>query len=233
MIRKFLDTEGASAHNRFQAWRARNQRAVFLTLETRTRANLHSARCQHLGSGPPYFLSDNGLNSLTSQQKVCGPDSELRAWATENGVTVKICKHCVRNGLVQAQDLTLPIPTVEPDGLDLSEELVGLEGAPLLKLILHRRRERKLREAKIAEALKRGPLRCEVPGCQFDFERTYGILGRRYAQVHHLLPLSDREEDTPTTLVELAVVCANCHVMIHRGGKNRQIDYLITNTASL
>lgn len=104
------------------------------------------------------------------------------------------------------------------------------EGAPSLRLTIHRRRERKLREAKIADAIKRGRLRCEVPGCQFDFERTYGTLGRGYAQVHHILPLADRGEDTPTALADLAVVCANCHVMNHRDGESRQIDRLITNT---
>jgi len=52
MITEFLDTEGASAHDRFQAWRTKHQDGVFLTLETRTRANLHGARCTHLGSGP-------------------------------------------------------------------------------------------------------------------------------------------------------------------------------------
>ncbi len=110
---------------------------------------------------------------------------------------------------------------------------MGLEGAALRRLTIHRRREWKLREAKIAEALKRGRLRCDVPGCRFDFEKTYGSLGRGYAQVHHLRQLSDRDEDTPTSLADLAVVCANCHAMIHRGGKNRQIDALITKTASL
>jgi 5-methylcytosine-specific restriction protein A len=83
-------------------------------------------------------------------------------------------------------------------------------------LTIHRRREWKLREAKIAEALK-----------LFDFERTYGTLGRGYAQVHHLRRLADRGEDTTTALADLAVVCANCHVMIHRGGKNRQINRLV------
>jgi 5-methylcytosine-specific restriction endonuclease McrA len=225
MIKTFLDRTGVSAHNRFQVWRTEHQRGVFLTLDTRTHANLHGARCPHFGSGPPYFLSDDGLGSLTTKKKVCGAELELFSWATENGVTVSRCTQCVQKRLVGRG----PTPPFSIAPHDLSEELEGLEGAALRRLTLHRRRERRLRDAKIAEALKRGRLRCEVPGCRFDFQNTYGTLGSGYAQVHHIRPLSDRGEDTRTSLHDLAVVCANCHVMIHRGGECRQLDGLIAD----
>lgn len=112
---------------------------------------------------------------------------------------------------------------------DVPEELVGLEGASLQRMVAHRRRERRLREAKIAQALKRaeGKLRCEVPGCDFDFERVYGSLGAGYAQVHHLDTLSKRSGPSRTSLDRLAIVCANCHAMIHRHGQNRSLKLLI------
>lgn len=70
-----------------------------------------------------------------------------------------------------------------------AEELVGLEGSALQRLIVHRRRERKLRERKIQVALNRTKrLACEVPGCGFDFADAYGALAVGYAQVHHLSP---------------------------------------------
>jgi hypothetical protein len=51
--------------------------------------------------------------------------------------------------------------------------------------------------------------------CGFDFGHTYGDHGRGYIECHHLRPLSMNEErDTP--LKEVAVLCANCHRMIHR-----------------
>ncbi len=60
MIKQFLDSGDHSVHDEFQEWRAKHQAAVFLNLETKTSARLHGTRCQHLGSGPPYFcLSDN------------------------------------------------------------------------------------------------------------------------------------------------------------------------------
>ncbi len=107
------------------------------------------------------------------------------------------------------------------------EDLRAMEGPGRIGLIRHRRREWKLRDAKIKGALHDGRLRCEVPDCGFDFHEVYGRVGLRYAQVHHLKPLSDRSAPTETKLSDLAVICANCHVMIHRGGKCRPLEGLI------
>ena len=115
-----------------------------------------------------------------------------------------------------------------PELLSELEEYVGLEGAALRRMTVHRKREAKLRRAKIADSIHRsGRLLCEVPGCGFDFERTYGEVGRGYAHVHHLLPLSDGDENRPTRLADLAVICANCHAMVHRGGACRPLASLL------
>ncbi|MDX2193329.1 MAG: HNH endonuclease [Gemmatimonadales bacterium] len=106
----------------------------------------------------------------------------------------------------------------------------AVEGARREQLVAHRRRERGLREAKIAEALTRsrdGRLRCEVPGCGFDFERTYGAARRGYIQIHHMKPLGDWAKGERPRLEELALVCANCHAMIHAGGRSRRLETLI------
>lgn len=110
---------------------------------------------------------------------------------------------------------------------DYEHEIEGREGETSSKFTKHRRREGKLRAAKIRQALKDNDdrLLCEVPGCGFDFLETYGELGREYAHVHHLVPLSEAPpEGAIKTLDELAIVCANCHAMIHRGGKCRRLD---------
>jgi 5-methylcytosine-specific restriction enzyme A len=71
-----------------------------------------------------------------------------------------------------------------------------------------------------AEATASGKLICEVPNCGFDFKKRYGAIGDGYAQVHHLVPLKNAPFDgRKIFLKDLAVVCANCHVMIHRGGE--------------
>jgi predicted HNH restriction endonuclease len=69
-------------------------------------------------------------------------------------------------------------------------------------------------------------LACEVPGCQFDFQESYGKLGENYAQVHHIRPLADREGISTTRVIDLRVVCANCHAMIHLGGKSRSLNQI-------
>ena len=53
--------------------------------------------------------------------------------------------------------------------------------------------------------------------CGFNFEKVYGERGKNYIEVHHVKPLSDKNDESnvdPST--DLVVVCANCHRMIHR-----------------
>jgi 5-methylcytosine-specific restriction protein A len=109
------------------------------------------------------------------------------------------------------------------------EEVEAVEGEPRMALCRHRARERWLRDEKLAQwrAANNGRLPCEVPGCGFDFFEVYGEIGRDYAQVHHLEPLGDRTRPSQTKLSDLAVVCANCHAMIHSGGGCRPIETLI------
>src|SRR5260221_10524139 len=109
-------------------------------------------------------------------------------------------------------------------------EIEGFEGEQRRRYILHRRREAALRKKKIAAALyeNNGVLKCEVPRCGFDFAVRYGTLGKEFAHVHHLKPLSDSPaEGRAVALKELAIVCANCHAMIHRGGQCRPLAELI------
>ncbi|MCC6929318.1 MAG: HNH endonuclease [Gemmatimonadaceae bacterium] len=106
----------------------------------------------------------------------------------------------------------------------------SLEGERSRSMRTHLRREAGLREAKIAESSRRSPdgrLRCEVPGCAFDFEDRYGVQGKGYIQVHHLEPLSARAEASETSLDELVLICANCHAMVHRDGANRSLQTLL------
>ncbi len=117
---------------------------------------------------------------------------------------------------------------------DADDELGGVEGKLRLRLVRHRHREARLRKAKIAQALRRdGSLVCEVSTCGFNFAEAYGALGANYAQVHHLDPLGMRKESQKTPLKHLAIVCCNCHAMIHRYGESRSLsDVAATMTAA-
>ena len=85
---------------------------------------------------------------------------------------------------------------------------------------LHKRRERSsrvVREAKERHArANNGNLPCEA--CGFDFQELYGDRGRHFIEAHHKVPLSELKEDqiAETFVDDLALVCANCHRMLHK-----------------
>jgi 5-methylcytosine-specific restriction protein A len=95
-----------------------------------------------------------------------------------------------------------------------AEDVTGLEGTLLTRLVRSRERDPKLRQRKTQQVLRdRGELDCEV--CGFNFGKQYGPLGHNYIEVHHVTPLHvvGRRE---TTLADLACLCSNCHRMCHR-----------------
>ena len=56
-------------------------------------------------------------------------------------------------------------------------------------------------------------------GCGFDFKRIYGERGEDYIEAHHLIPLHDLPEGKSVSMnpqKDFAVLCANCHRMVHR-----------------
>ncbi len=59
-----------------------------------------------------------------------------------------------------------------------------------------------------------GQLECEA--CVFDFHKFYGEIGKGYIECHHRTPLASFKVETITTLDDLALVCPNCHRMLHR-----------------
>lgn len=85
---------------------------------------------------------------------------------------------------------------------------------------IHRRRERDssiVQAKKIAAWNTLQKLACEV--CDFDFATRYGQHGENFIECHHRTPLrdADSEKGQTTRLKDLALVCANCHRMLHRG----------------
>ena len=57
--------------------------------------------------------------------------------------------------------------------------------------------------------------RCSV--CGFDFEKVYGIIGRNFIEVHHIVPIHERKEEyVVNPIKDLIPLCSNCHSMIHR-----------------
>lgn len=99
----------------------------------------------------------------------------------------------------------------------LEEEIGAAEGSVLLVRHLRRERSRSLRNKKISASKVLGiPIACEV--CSFDYGTVYGDRGKDFIEVHHVLPLH-ASGPTRTKLKDLALICANCHRMIHRGAQ--------------
>lgn len=113
--------------------------------------------------------------------------------------------------LVDIVELPDKLRTVSED--DVQE--FASEGKLIPRLHMVRERSGKLtRQKKEAVLEVKGNLECEV--CSFDFEAEYGDLGIGFCEVHHRKPLSELDGTVETTLEDLAVVCANCHRMLHR-----------------
>lgn len=88
------------------------------------------------------------------------------------------------------------------------------EGALMTRLHRYRERSRKIVSDKKKHFLKtHGRLFCQA--CGFDFVETYGERGTGFIECHHTVPVSSMEPGRKTKLSELALVCANCHRMIH------------------
>ena len=100
-----------------------------------------------------------------------------------------------------------------------------VEGRTLLKL--HKRKERKpqiVHRKKRAVFAATDRLVCEV--CDFDFAMVYGKLGEGFAECHHRIPLSHLDGESPTRLADLAIICANCHRILHRSRPMMTVEEL-------
>jgi 5-methylcytosine-specific restriction enzyme A len=114
------------------------------------------------------------------------------------------------NGL---RNNSLPTESREHDTCSDGEDSFP-EGKVLYRQHRLRERNRKLIAQVKRDALSKGKLSCSV--CEFDFFKTYGELGQGYIQCHHTIPLASYTLITDTKAKDLALVCANCHCMLHR-----------------
>ena len=84
-----------------------------------------------------------------------------------------------------------------------------------------RKRSRALRN----KVLKKAKGVCSV--CQRDFSQLLDGSGVRVLQVHHRKQLSTRRVPSVTKESDLAVVCANCHLLLHMDhGKTLKVERL-------
>jgi 5-methylcytosine-specific restriction protein A len=100
--------------------------------------------------------------------------------------------------------LTQPVP---------EEDSGAEEGRLLIRRHVVYERDRSLRQRKLDQARQDGrPIACEA--CGFDFAEVYGDRGAGYIECHHIVPLHETGL-ARRRLSDLALLCANCHRMIH------------------
>lgn len=109
----------------------------------------------------------------------------------------------------------------ETSHIDIGEE----DLAERRRYRYHRRIERNARSSALAKQFHGYACQC----CGINFFDQYGELGREYIEAHHLIPLNELPESQPVKLdpsKDFAVLCANCHRMMHRKGAPRTVEGL-------
>jgi 5-methylcytosine-specific restriction protein A len=171
------------------------------------------------------FRNPNGVTLKLSNFKALDPNYEGKGMEAYSKLDKEVFEefssdiklvHQIANEIRQISDnpqLFNEVSKIEND--ETSETDSVKEGQVLYKLHKVRERDRRINEAKKKKVLKEtGSLKCEA--CGFDFEETYGMLGKGYIECHHLIPLANFQVNKETKLEDLALLCSNCHKMIHK-----------------
>ena len=111
------------------------------------------------------------------------------------------------------------IPSIPED------EEEGNEGQVLSRIHRYRERDKMLVQRKKLKFLtEHSRLFCQC--CGFDFEVTYGARGKDFIECHHTKPVSELAVGEKTRLTDLALLCSNCHRIVHRKKPWLSIDEL-------
>jgi 5-methylcytosine-specific restriction protein A len=101
---------------------------------------------------------------------------------------------------------------------DLAEEFAIPPQTSIIetrKYAYHRKVERNRTAARHAKKFHGS--RCQA--CDLSFAERYGEIGKDFIEAHHLRPIATLEEGVPVkydVAADFAVLCSNCHRMIHR-----------------
>ena len=208
----FGDGERIYAH--FVAWRgADHPNGFYLVLYDRTKKKI-------LAEVHKSSVDGTLLSWRYSPARRDGDNEERsRIFEREYGsrdVSLEIPKHQADVGrfLVALGDLAHARVLADSLGAEGRSDIFP-EGRRTERMHLVRERDPALRKrARELAREKHGRLFCSV--CGFDFGKVYGEVGADYIEMHHTIPVSDLGDDGETRLEDVALVCANCHRMLHR-----------------
>ena len=94
----------------------------------------------------------------------------------------------------------------------------AMEGERYKAEAMFRKRSRALIDAKKAKSNGH----CEI--CDLSFKKQYGLTDRDCLIAHHIDPISERSKASKTTLDDIALLCPNCHAVIHAFDEPLSID---------
>jgi 5-methylcytosine-specific restriction enzyme A len=159
-------------------------------------------------------LATGGQAGLTHGGRILEP----QVWESFHGDPARLQQ--------AAEAIRANLGTLAPDALSDPEDS-GVTEAPegnlLTRIHVVRERSRKLVEAKKRAVIAQtGRLACEC--CGFEFEVRYGPPGAGFIECHHKTPVSKLRPGDVTRLADLAVVCANCHRIIHKSAPWRSVE---------
>lgn len=177
------------------------------------------------------------LYSELTGRKIKKEESDL-IWLEESDKCFK-CKEWDKLLLevIPPHEVQLKVHKIEPI-INISSEFKNLqmkderklyqEGKERLKQHIKLEKERNplvIKDAKTAFFRIHGRLYCEI--CGFDFKKVYGELGKNFAEGHHkkMVAGMDKEGDT-VTIDDIAIVCSNCHTMLHRSNPPISVEKL-------
>lgn len=114
----------------------------------------------------------------------------------------------------RSQSRSKPLLKSPPGDKDSAQDLSAFEGIAREVRVIMRNRSEKLR----VEALSRAKGKCQ--SCGIDFSRVLAGKGVKVLQVHHIRQISLESEPVITSIEDLAVLCANCHALVHLDPKS-------------
>ena len=185
--------------------------------QTETELKKYPIKEIHLRVWNEYFFNNPTLNI---KQKT---NFEQIDW---NWLTQDLHLFVHRNILKLYKPKNVPEKEKTITEIQVDSEPVAIEGQS--KLAIHMRYERDsslIKKIKEKALLSNPMLNCEV--CGFSFYEKYGVLGQGFIEAHHLQPLNETKE-TKTSRADIALVCSNCHKMIHKGISKIEDNKILT-----
>lgn len=172
----------------------------------------------------PYHEAESRKDSFRNPDGVAFKLQNLRQVATGKGLgNVSETDRLVWAEFGGQRDKVKQLGDLIRTGIKLSESMQGadeddddeefFEGRVITRLHKKRERNRKVRKRLLASRSKNGRLTCDM--CGGHSRATDPGLEDATFEAHHRLPVSVAKERI-TRLLDLALLCANCHRLLHR-----------------